>query len=178
MRIVIFNSSLSLPVINLFEQVFSQSETQEEGQLISKLVSNLIKGTAPQDLIGYVAMSDGQVLGGIFFSRFILPNKKRAFILSPVAVAIDEQGQGIGQQLINFGLDQLKLADVDIVLTYGDPAFYCKVGFKAITEYIIAAPLILTQPEGWLAQSLTSHDVEAIKGSTQCVDALNDQQYW
>lgn len=178
MKTVIFNSSHSLAVLELFEQVFSHSESETEGKLIRNLVSNLIQSTPPQDLIGFLALSGEQVLGSIFFSRFRLANKKRAFILSPVAIATHEQGKGIGQQLINFALQKLKLADVDIVLTYGDPAFYCKVGFKAITEDIIAAPLILSQPEGWLAQSLTSDEIEAIKGATQCVDALNDQQYW
>jgi hypothetical protein len=31
-----------------------------------------------------------------------------------------------------------------MVLTYGDPSFYCKVGFGVVTEKIVPAPLTLT----------------------------------
>jgi len=108
----------------------------------------------------------------------VFTNGQRAFILSPVAVATACQGQGIGQQLINFGIDDLKTKDIDIVVTYGDPGFYSKVGFKPIGEDVIKAPLALTQPEGWLAQSLNDTAIIKPASTSQCVAALNHQKYW
>ena len=88
------------------------------------------------------------------------------------------QGQGIGQQLIQYGLTQLKALATEIVLTYGDPNFYCKVGFKQISEDEIKAPCKLSYPSGWMAQSLTDHPIVAIEGETDCIEALSHQHYW
>lgn len=178
MELSLFNSSQSKEVIELFTKVFSASENEKEGQSIGNLVSNLIATTDPQDLIGFVAISDGEIVGSIFFSRLVLPGEQTAFILSPVAVATNQQGKGIGQQLINFGISHLKSQGVNLLFTYGDPDFYARVGFKPISESIVKAPLKLTFPQGWLAQSLDGRPINAIKGTAHCVEALNDQKYW
>jgi putative acetyltransferase len=173
-----FNSSQSQEVIELFTNVFSSSEGKPEGQLIGCLVTELIATTEPQDLIGFVSISGGDIAGCIFFSRLDVPGDKTAFILSPAAIATNEQGKGIGQQLINYGISHLKSLSVDLVFTYGDPDFYAKVGFRPVSESIVKAPLRLTYPEGWLAQSLDGSSIEAMEGTTHCVEALNDQIYW
>lgn len=174
----IFNSSQSQAVIKLFDSVFSESEGQGEGKLVSQLASDLIATTTAQDLLGFVALSQKEVVGCIFFSRLILQNNANAFILAPVAIDTGHQAQGIGQQLIAFGIQHLKEQGVDLVLTYGDPNFYAKVGFQAITEECVKAPLKLSQPEGWLGQSLTGDSVSPIEGVPKCVEALNKQEYW
>jgi predicted N-acetyltransferase YhbS len=65
-----------------------------------------------------------------------------------------------------------------LVFTYGDPAFYSKTGFEQITEQIVEAPFPLSQPEGWLAQSLDGEPIRAMSGLSKCVEALSDQKYW
>ena len=178
MKFSLFNPSFCQEVIDLFICVFSVSENEEEGQLIGDLVSNLISTTGVHDLIGCVASSGGGIVGCIFFSRFIVPSDKVAFILSPVAIATSVQGRGVGQQLINYGLNHLKSQNIDLAFTYGDPNYYSKVGFNQISESLIKAPLKLSQPEGWLAQSLNGNAIKSMQGSSKCVEALNDQKYW
>ena len=178
MKISLFNSSYTQAVIELYTEVFSASENESEGQLIGKLVSDLIATTAPQDLIGCVATTNNCIVGCIFFSRFVVPGREVAFILSPVAVSTSVQGTGIGQQLINYGLNYLKSQNVGLVFTYGDPNFYSKTGFKQISECVVKAPFELSQQEGWLAQSLDGSPIKAMQGVTQCVEALSDQKYW
>lgn len=173
-----YNSSQSQEVINLFTSVFSKSEGQEEGSLIGKLVSELIMTTDAQDLIGFVAIAHDEIIGCIFFSRLTFENNTNAYILSPVAVDTNHQRQGVGQQLIKFGINHLKNINVDLVFTYGDPKYYSKVGFTHVNEESIKAPLRLSYPEGWLAQSLTGNIIESISGVTRCVAALNKQVYW
>lgn len=178
MQLSVFNSMQSQLVIGLFTQVFTNSEGDAEGKLIGSLVSDLITTTDPRDLIGFVSFSEETVVGSIFFSRLLLPNEKVAFILSPVAIATSEQGKGLGQQLITFGIEHLQSLGVDLIFTYGDPNFYSKVGFRIISENTVKAPLKLSYPEGWLAQSLNGDSIEAMNGCSRCVGALNDQQYW
>jgi predicted N-acetyltransferase YhbS len=93
-------------------------------------------------------------------------------------VATDHQGKGIGQGLLSHGLAALRRAGVDIVMTYGDPSYYAKVGFMPVSEADAAAPYKLNQPEGWLGQSLTDHPMTPLKGPSRCVAALNDPVYW
>lgn len=173
-----YNSRQSQEVINLFTSVFSNSEGQEEGLLIGKLVSELIMTTDAQDLIGFVAIAQDKIIGSIFFSRLTFENDANAYILSPVAVHTNHQRQGVGQQLITFGINHLRDINVELVFTYGDPKYYSKVGFTHVSEESIKAPLKLTYPEGWLAQSLAGNIVESISGVSHCVDALNKQVYW
>jgi putative acetyltransferase len=101
-----------------------------------------------------------------------------AFILAPVAIRTDHQHQGIGQKLITFGLNTLKEDGVELVLTYGDPRFYSKVGFRVITEALVPPPFTLSQPEGWMALSLAGGQIRRIGGTSHCVDALNKPEYW
>lgn len=178
MEFSLFNSKNTREVIRLFTQVFSASEGQEEGRNIGQLVSDLISKTEPQDLTGCVAIDKGCIVGCIFFSRFTVPGDQIAFILSPVAIATEVQGMGVGQELIGYGLEHLRSQQVSLVFTYGAPAFYSKTGFYQISESFVKAPFPLSQPVGWLAQSLDGRPIQAMNGSTQCVEALSDPGYW
>jgi len=162
----------------LFTKVFSDSEGKSEGLLIGDLVSKLMTSTDIQDLYGFVAIENEQIIGSIFFTRLTFHNGVNAFLLSPVAIHSNYQRKGISQKLINFGINHLRENGIRIVFTYGDPNFYSKVGFKQITEDIVKAPFELTQAEGWLGQSLLSNKIEPITGSSYCVEALNNPEYW
>jgi len=162
----------------LFVSVFSKSEGEREGALIGCLANELIAGTNSQDVLGFVADDWERIVGAIFFSRLTFNRPLEAFILAPVAVHSDHQGEGIGQALIAHGLNELKLKGVSFVATYGDPAFYSKVGFHVISEDAIRPPHKLSQPEGWLGQSLTDDSLETISGHCSCVKALDNPVYW
>jgi putative acetyltransferase len=178
MNFSLLQKSDAKEVITLFTSVFSASEGEVEGISIGNLVLSLINKTKPSELVGCVAKDNNKIIGCIFFSRFIIPSNQIAYILSPVAIDTDVQGAGIGQKLIRYGLEYLKSQKVSLVFTYGDPAFYSKTGFEQITEQIVKAPFPLSQPEGWLAQSLDGEPIRVMNGSSRCVEALNDQKYW
>jgi len=162
----------------LFIKVFSDSEGQSEGLLIGALAYELMTGTDDQDLYGFVALENEKIIGSIFFTRLTFESQGNAFLLSPVAIHTNFQGKGIGQKLINFGIDHLKESGVELVFTYGDLKFYSKVGFSHMTEKKVKAPFPLTYPEGWLGQSLDSDEIRPIMGDSSCVEALNNAEYW
>jgi putative acetyltransferase len=178
MEFLAFKSSKSEDIKKLFTKVFSDSEGQAEGELIGNLTYDIMTSTDAQDLYGFVATENEQIIGSIFFTRLTFQSGVNAFLLSPVAIHTSYQGKGIGQKLINFGINHLKENRVRLVFTYGDPNFYSKVAFKLITEKIAKAPLKLTYPEGWLAQSLVSDEVEPIAGNSYCVEAFNKPEIW
>lgn len=139
----------------------------------------MLHGTPERDLFVFIAEDAGEIIGSVMFSRLVYDADERVvFILSPLAVAAEHQGKGIGQSLVTYGLKALKAAHVDAAVTYGDPAYYSKVGFSQISEAFAAAPFSLTRPEGWLAQSLTGTELAPLKGSPHCVEALSNPMLW
>lgn len=178
MRISSYKQTDAAVIQQLFTNVFSDSEGQSEGALIGNLVLDLMESTPPPDIYGFVATEQKQKIGCVFFTRLSFEPPVEAFILSPAAVQTQYQGKGVGQKLINFGLDRLREKGVKLVFTYGDPRFYTKVGFQHITEDVVKAPLQLTHPEGWLGQSLVDCEIEPIPGNSICVRPLNNPQYW
>ena len=99
-------------------------------------------------------------------------------MLSPVAISTVHQGKGIGQALIRFGLDELINRSATLGVTYGDPAFYSKVGFRALSDDVIHAPLPLSMPEGWLGQTLSGEAIPILKSRPACVKEFDNPAYW
>ncbi|MGF1735797.1 GNAT family N-acetyltransferase [Photobacterium satsumensis] len=165
-------------IIQLFSQTFSDSEGIDAGKVIGDLVTELLATTEKNDLFVFVATDEDKIVGSILFTRLTFESDKSTFLMAPVAVDTQSQGKGIGQALIKFGLDTLQQQGIDLAFTYGDPNFYSKIGFECITEQQFKAPLPLSQPHGWLAQSLTAQPLEPIAGNSSCVAAFNKPEMW
>ncbi len=178
MRLSSYKPTNAEEIKHLFTRVFSDSEGDSEGLLIGNLAYDLMTETDDNDLYGFITIDDKKIIGSIFFSRLKFENEVNAFLLSPVAIHTQHQGKGIGQDLINFGISHLKENGVTLIFTYGDPDYYSKVGFSPITEKTVKAPFKLSQPEGWLAQSLVSDEIEPITGNSYCVEAFNRPEIW
>lgn len=165
-------------VENLFTSVFSSSEGEQEGKVIGNLVSSLAQNIDNQEIVCIGADVDGVVIGAIFFTRLRFDEPIDVFMLAPVAVSTTCQGRGVGQALINFGLREMRNRSVEIAITYGDPSFYSRVGFKPLSEEIIQAPLPLSMPEGWLGQSLLGESIPVVKSRPTCVREFDNVDYW
>ena len=169
-----------LQLIALFAQTFTQAQGLDEGAQIEAFVTDLLNTTPPQDLWGFVAFDNAKMIGAVLFSRMdYAQDPRQVVILSPAAVRSAYQGKGVGQALIRHALHQLAELGIDLALTYGDPAFYGKVGFAAVSEAQAAAPMPLSFPHGWLVTSLQA-DVpfSPIIGTGDCVPALRDPSLW
>jgi predicted N-acetyltransferase YhbS len=166
-------------IIDLFTSAFAASEGADEGAVIGTLVRNLMAETSPDDLQPFMAYTGDALIGGIFFSRLrFAEGDRKVVMLSPVAVATDQQGQGVGQALIRHGLSEMSKVGVEVAVTYGDPDYYGRVGFVTVSEEIVPPPLPLQYPHGWLAQALSGNDLIPLKGPSECVQAFNDPGYW
>ncbi|WP_171207341.1 MULTISPECIES: GNAT family N-acetyltransferase [unclassified Ruegeria] len=166
-------------IVAFFASVFSASEGPGEGALIGEFVTDLLATTPAEDVLVCTAHDEHALVGCLCWSRMRFAEDTRmVFILSPVAVHSERQREGIGQRLIGFGLDQMRLQKVDVVLTYGDPAYYGKSGFLPITSEVAQPPLPLSYPHGWLGQSLTDEALAPLQGQSRCVAALNNPNLW
>lgn len=178
MKYSLYTATQTNEINALFTKTFSDSEGEQEGQLIGQLVDDLIGTTKSEDLYVFVATDNEKVIGSILFTRLTFEADISIFLLAPVAVHTDYQGKGVGQALINFGLQAMKKEGVELAFTYGDPSFYSKVAFQPVTEAQFKAPLTLSYPHGWLAQSLNGQALVGIDGDSSCVPAFNKPELW
>lgn len=174
----ILDNTSQQEVADLFTAVFTSSEGEQEGKLIGELASKLSSGIDDQEIICIGTYENDSIIGSIFFTCLRFNEAIRVYMLAPVAVSTGHQGRGVGQALINYGLDELRRRSVDVVVTYGDPAFYSRVGFQALPENVIKAPLKLSMPQGWLGQSLTEAAIPTLEERPECVKVFNDPVYW
>lgn len=166
-------------IIALVKSSFSASEGAEEGARIGALVDKLLNDTEAPDIAVFTAWAETALTGAAIFTRLHFANDARqVYLLSPMAVAQNWQGQGIGQGLLAHALAALRDAGVDVVVTYGDPAFYGKLGFLPLSEVTMPAPQPLSQPEGWIGQSLTDAPLAPFDTAGTCVAALDDKTLW
>ena len=163
----------------LCEAAFTDAEGAEEGALIGDLARRMLADTPAADLRVVTAREGGVPIGAVLFSRLAYEGEARVvFVMGPVAVAPARQGEGVGTALIAHGLDLLRREGVDIAVTYGDPAYYGRLGFSPVGVAQVAAPYPLQQPRGWQAQSLTGAPLTPLAGPARCVPALADPVYW
>ncbi|MFV8452518.1 GNAT family N-acetyltransferase [Vibrio campbellii] len=172
-----YEGVMSSEMIALFTQTFSDSEGEVEGKTIGSLVGDLLSTTPERELKGFVAKQDERLISGVLFTPLRFENGEVGYLLSPMATLTECQGKGVGQALINFGLEQLKQQGIELVFTYGDPNFYSRVGFQPVTEAQFKAPHTLSFPHGWLAQSLVGK-LTPIQGTSSCVKGLDSPAYW
>jgi len=89
--------------------------------------------------LDYVAILDGEIVGNIMYaeSRIVDITGKAHPVLTfgPVSVLPEHQGKGIGMALIMHTLSLAREMGHQIVVIYGDPAYYCRCGFVAGEAY-------------------------------------------
>lgn len=110
-----------IPAIHrVVEDAFGQAA---EARLVDQLRAD---GDAT---ISAVAIDASHIVGHILFSK--MAAAFRALGLAPIAVAPNRQRNGIGSQLIRWGLAQAKQEGWECVFVLGDPKFYERFGFSA-----------------------------------------------
>lgn len=101
-----------------------------------KLVQALrAQGRAALEL---VAVMDEGLVGYICLSEMDAPQGWLA--LAPVCVRNEDQGKGIGGQLVTYALDQARQKHFAAVVVVGDPGFYSRRGFVFDGPAELASP--------------------------------------
>ncbi|MDG1818390.1 MAG: N-acetyltransferase [Porticoccaceae bacterium] len=158
--------------------VHLESFGQSEGPIVSQLTIDLLEDKTAQPLLSLVAEQDHKILGHSLFTRITLEGEdiNHAYILAPLAVAPDSQGEGVGTALIEQSLKTLKKRNGSFVMVLGDPKYYSRTGFKA--DYKIRPPHKIQFPEAWMSQELRVGALENISGVARCASVLNKPEHW
>ncbi|GGB88487.1 N-acetyltransferase [Marivita lacus] len=166
-------------IAQFFKDTFTASEGANEGTLIHALACDLLATTPADDLRVFTADDTCTLCGCAIFTRLRFADDPRlVFLLSPMAVATEHQGKGVGQALLSHALNALRAEGVEVAVTYGDPNFYNRVGFAPVTTEMLPPPQLLKMPHGWIAQSLTDAALSPLAGPSTCAPALNHPEFW
>lgn len=165
------------------EQVVCAAFGEDQGGEIVDLAADLLADPSAQPSLSFVAAVDGSVAGHILFTNAHIQTSQReisAAILAPLSVHPAFHNQGIGGQLINAGLRQLKTVGVELVFVLGHPGYYPKYGFSPAGIQGFDAPYTIA-PEhagAWMVQELRPGGIGQVRGQVICADALNDPKHW
>ncbi len=124
------------------------------------------------DFLSLVATADDVVIGHIFFTPLMVADAVgpfQAVALAPVAVMPRWQGRGVGQALIETGLDLCRRKAISVVFVLGDPAYYCRFGFSADYAAAFAAPF---EGEAFMALDLRDQPAEPVTGRVRYAEAF------
>ena len=102
-------------------------------RLVADLASALRASPDWIDELSFLAEDAGRLTGHILFTRSLLDAPSRlvdVLALSPVSVAPDDQGRGIGSALIRYGLGQVARRREPLDFLEGSPRYYQRFGFE------------------------------------------------
>jgi putative acetyltransferase len=106
-----------------------------DGPAEAALVADLRKR---EDVFSLVAVEDGEVAGHILFSPVQLLRDgavvAEGYGLAPMAVTEDRRRSGIGEALVEAGLEQLLENRCEFVVVLGHPDYYPRFGFQPASE--------------------------------------------
>ena len=168
------------PEIN---NVYIKAFGEEKGFEIVKLVNELFDDKTAEPLLSLVAVEDEKIIGHILFTKVDVTQTVElvsARILAPLAVLPDDQGRGVGGQLIKEGLSQLKLSAVELVFVLGHPDYYPRAGFFSAGVQGYEAPYHIPEEHAgaWMVQELCPGVIGRVKGKVRCSEVLNQPEHW
>ncbi|SHO57329.1 GNAT family N-acetyltransferase [Vibrio quintilis] len=155
----------------------------DKGSVIAKLVDDLMHDTTAMPVLSLVAVEGKRLVGHVLFTKAEVNGADvplSAQILAPLAIIPDSQKGGVGLQLINEGLEQLKQAGVDFVFVLGHADYYPRCGFRPAGSLGLSAPYPIPEEHAgaWMVQELNHNYLGQVKGTVQCSQALSEPQHW
>ena len=150
----------------------------------AELVHQLLEDKSAKPVISLLAFYENEAVGHILFTRATIEGNEDSplvYLLAPLAVKPEFQGQGIGGMLIREGLERLKEMGVEMVFVLGHEGYYAKYGFvpgAAGLGYSAPYPIPVEHADAWMVKALFLQEMSKIKGKVVCADSLNKPEYW
>lgn len=146
--------------------IWSVNQAAFGGDAEANLVDALRDGGFAE--VSLVAEVDGEIVGHILFSRVAIVTNVGtvdALSLAPMAVLPSHQRQGIGNRLVEAGLEACREAGHRIVVVLGHPEFYPRFGFSAELARPLESPF--GGGEAWMALELLPGSLAGVEGQVQ-----------
>ncbi len=130
-----------MPALQLVEDVFTASESVEDGALVRRLVEEIRSKRFYVPELELVMVEGAEVIGYCMFSRFHLEGRyeNELLILTPMAVKTQLQRQHISKELIEYGFEAARGMGYKAVIVEGNPMNYRSRGFVTCAPFGIIA---------------------------------------
>ena len=168
------------PDENAIGAVIETAFCEEENKLIMTLALELARDTTCPSIKSFVAEVNERVIGYVSYSPIFLKSDAgiSGYILAPLAVSPQHRKQGVGSQLVQRGIDVLTKEGGDVLLVYGEPAYYRRFGFLEKTGRAFMPPYPLAYPFGWTGMMLNETALPDAPMQFDCIVALSKPNLW
>lgn len=126
--------------------------------------------------LSLVAVKNEQIIGHILFSPITIETKKSAvpaLALAPMAVLPEFQNQGIGSELVRYGLKECKRLGHKIVVVVGHPNYYPRFGFSSARAKGLESPFPVSD-EVFMVLELVPGVLDRISGMVRYSKAFDE----
>jgi len=155
-----------------FRRCYLLNKSAFEKNTEANLVDTLRTSVSP--IILLVAEDKNTIVGHIMFSAVSLSGHDdlRIMGLAPMAVAPEQQGKGIGSELVRAGLEQCKNLGFGAVIVLGHPTYYPKFGFEPSTKFGVNSEYDVPE-EVFMAMELEPSYLRGLSGAIKYSAAFN-----
>ncbi|MFT6557440.1 GNAT family N-acetyltransferase [Sneathiella sp.] len=117
----------------------------------------------PEQALSFVAKDDESLLASIRYWPVTLGGTTEALLLGPIVVTPDQQGKGIGVELIRYSMQKAKAAGHKIVVLVGDRDYYARFGFVSAFDAGLSLPGPV-DPDRFLVAELAENALQGVSG--------------
>lgn len=149
-------------ILSIREVVTAAFGRTSEAKLIETIRNS--QNFIPQ--LSIVATEQGNLLGHILFSPIVIESQTQTFpalALAPLAVMPARQHQGIGSELVQFGLAKCGELNHNLVVVLGYPGYYPRFGFQTANQFGIRAPFPVSE-KAFMVLELKADALQNVSG--------------
>lgn len=158
-------SETSADLTEIRQVVTAAFQQPNEADLVEKIRSS--DNFIPE--LSLVAKQDGKVVGHLLFSDITIISDTqvyKALALAPLAIQPEWQRQGIGTQLVNFGLRRCQDFEYPVAIVLGHPEYYSRLGFQTASHFEIYPPFRVPD-EAFMVRENQSGSLQQVRGMVQ-----------
>jgi putative acetyltransferase len=149
----------------------------------AELVAALLEDPTAVPVVSLLAEVDGVAIGHILFTRATVTGEGTAppaSILAPLAVVPEAQRRGVGQALIEAGIEALGALDVSLVFVLGHMGYYPRAGFHPALRFGLDPPYGIDPAvsDAWMVREIRPGTLGSVRGTVRCADALMRPELW
>jgi putative acetyltransferase len=147
------------------------------------LAKHLLTDPTAKPLLSLMAFIEDHHAGPILFTKARLLNSPREIavsFLAPLAVEPKFQRQGVGNGLLNKGLEHLSKSGVKLVFVVGYPSYYPRHEFApaGTLGFETPYPILKLHANAWMVKALRPDVIGSVSGKVVCCDTLNKPALW
>jgi putative acetyltransferase len=149
----------------------------------AELVAALLDDPTAQPVVSLLAEVAGKPVGHILYTHAAVHGDGVAVpasILAPLAVVPEAQRRGVGQALIEAGIEALRELDIGLCFVLGHIDYYPRAGFRPAQPFGLHAPYDIDPAvaDAWMVRETRPGLLGTVRGEVRCAEALMHPEYW